>query len=103
MEFYDIQSKIIEPFKNNDFVFLAISSGETQEKVLKKVIKLRKDGMDFNFGIDPNKIIWNEYATKSIPKNFLIDRNGIIKYVSTGNTEGNLENIANEIRKLLEK
>ncbi len=103
MEFYDIPSKIIEPFKNNDFVFLAISIGETKEKVLKKVIKLRKDGMDFNFGIDPNKIIWNEYATKSIPKNFLIDQNGIIKYVSTGNTEGNLENIANEIRKLLEK
>jgi peroxiredoxin len=103
MEFYDIPTKIIEPFKNNDFVFLAISKGESKEKVLKKVIKLRKNGMDFNFGIDPNEKIWNEYATKSIPKNFLIDQNGIIKYVSTGNAEGNLENIANEIRKLLPK
>ncbi|MBA4155544.1 TlpA disulfide reductase family protein [Flavobacterium sp.] len=103
MEFYDIPTKIIEPFKNNDFVFLAISKGESKETVLKKVIKLRKDGMNFNFGIDPNEKIWNEYATKSIPKNFLIDQNGIIKYVSTGNAEGNLENIANEIRKLLPK
>lgn len=103
MEFYDIPSKIIEPFKNKDFMFLAISRGETKEKVMKKVKKLKKDGIDFNFGIDPNEKIWNEYATKSIPKNFLIDQNGIIKFVSTGNEEGNLDNIANEIRKLLEK
>jgi peroxiredoxin len=103
MEFYDIPKKIIEPFKDKDFVFLAISRGESKEKVLKKVQKLKKDGIDFKFGIDPSEKIWNEYATKSIPKNFLIDKNGIIKYVSTGNEEGNLDNIAIEIRKVLEQ
>ena len=102
MEFYDIPKKIIKPFKDKDFVFLAISIGESKEKVLKRVQKLRKDGIDFKFGIDPSEKIWNEYATKSIPKNFLIDQNGIVKYVSTGNAEGNLDNIAAEIRKLLE-
>lgn len=103
MEFYDIPKKIIEPFKENDFVFLAISRGESKEKVLKKVAKLRKDGINFQFGVDPTEKIWNQYATKSIPKNFLIDQNGIVKYVSTGNAEGNLDKIAVEIRKLLEK
>jgi peroxiredoxin len=101
MEFYDIPSKIIEPNKKNDFVFLAISRGETQELVLKKVLNLRKDGIDFNFGIDPDQKIWKEYATQSIPKNFLIDQQGVIKFVSTGNIPGNLENIASEIKKLL--
>ena len=103
MEFYDIPSKIIKPFKKDPFVFLAISKGETQEKVLKKVIELRKNGINLNFGIDPNELIWNEYAKKSIPKNFLIDQNGIIKFVSTGNDKENLKNIATEIRKLLQK
>jgi peroxiredoxin len=84
-------------------VFLSISSGETKEIVLKKVVKLKKDGINFNFGIDTDKKIWNEYETKSIPKNFLIDQNGVIRFVSTGNENGNLENIANEIRKLLSK
>jgi len=101
MEFYDIPAKILTPFQNSDFVLLAISIGETHEKVSKKVQKLRKDGLDFNFGIDPDQKIWNQYATKSIPKNFLIDQNGIVKFVSTGNAEGNLETIATEIRKLL--
>ncbi|MNQ42141.1 Thiol-disulfide oxidoreductase ResA [compost metagenome] len=103
MEFYDIPSKIIEPFKKDDFVFLAISSGETQEKVFNKVTKLRKDGIDFNYGVDSDRKIWNGYATASIPKNFLIDQNGVIKFVATGNAPDNLENIAAEIRKLLGK
>jgi peroxiredoxin len=103
MEFYDIPSKIIEPNKNNNFVFLAISRGETQEVVLNKVLKLRKDGMDFNFGIDPNLKIWKEYATHSIPKNYLIDQEGVIRFVSTGNAPGNVDKIATEIEKLLSK
>ncbi|MDP5200460.1 TlpA disulfide reductase family protein [Flavobacterium sp. DG2-3] len=102
-EFYDIPSKILEPFKNDNFVFLAISSGETEAQVAKKVTKLKKDGLDFNFGIDQNEIIWNQYAKNAIPKNFLIDQNGVIKYVAVGNAEGNLDNIANEIKKLLSK
>lgn len=103
MEFYDVPTKIIEPFKNDDFVFLAISKGETEKLVSKKVEKLKKDGLNFNYGIDPDQKIWNQYGMNSIPKNFLIDQNGIVKYVSTGNATGNLENIAAEIRKLLSK
>lgn len=103
MEFYEIPSKIIEPNKNTDFVFLAISSGETKEVVSKKVAKLRKDGIDFNYGIDPNGKIWNEFAKGSIPKNFLLDQDGVLRFMSTGNTPDNLDNIAVEIKKLLAK
>lgn len=103
MEFYDIPAKILEPFKKEDFIFIAVSIGEKEERVFKKVQKLRKDGLNFNFGIDPDKKIWDEYATNSIPKNFLIDKEGIIRLTATGNQEGNLENIAVEIKKLLSK
>lgn len=103
MEFYDVPKKIIEPFKKDDFVFLAISKGEAENLVSKKVTKLKKDGLNFNYGIDPDQKIWNQYGMSSIPENFLIDQNGIVKFVSTGNAPGNLENIADEIRKLLAK
>ena len=85
------------------FVFLAISIGESKEKVLQKMSKLKKDGIDFSAGIDQDETIWKLYADKSIPKNFLIDQNGIIQYVSTGNAEGNLDKLATEISKLLNK
>ncbi|WP_337965714.1 TlpA disulfide reductase family protein [uncultured Flavobacterium sp.] len=103
MEFYDIPEKIIKPNKDKDFVFLAISIGEKEAVVSKKVQKLRKDGIDFNFGLDPNSKVWNEFATGSIPKSFIIDKEGVIKFVSMGNTPNNIENMAAEIEKLLAK
>ena len=103
MEFYEIHSKILEPFKNSDFVFIPVSRGESEEKVRKKMGQLKENGLDFNAGIDPNETIWDEYATQSIPKNFLIDQNGVIKFISIGNSEGSVDKIATEIKKLLVK
>lgn len=101
MEFYHIPEKITKPFENKDFIMLAISSGETESIVAKKVTKLKSEGLNFNYGIDPDKKIWNQYAKSSIPKNYVIDKNGVIRYVATGNFDGNLDNIAAEINKLL--
>lgn len=102
-EFYEIPSKILIPFQKSDFVFLAIAIGENKEIVSKKMKSLQAKGIDFNVGMDPDSSIWNQYATGSIPKNFIIDKNGIIKYIATGNGENNIETIALEIEKLLKK
>lgn len=101
MEFSEIPEKILEPFGDKDFVFIPVAIGENKQKVMDKLRKMEKYGVNFNAGFDPNKDIWNLYATGAIPKNFLIDQNGIIKYVSIGNSDGNIENIALEIKKLL--
>jgi peroxiredoxin len=101
MEFYDFPSKLIAPFKNSMFVLLPISKGETMDEVEKKMTKLRKDGIDFNVGIDPDEAIFDLYAKGAIPKNVLIDKKGIIRYVSTGNSEDNLNKMSSMIRKLL--
>lgn len=101
IEFYDFPSKIISPFKDSKFVLLAIARGETKEKVKVKMSNLKKDGINFNVGIDPNESIWKLYAKGAIPKNILIDKNGIIRYVSTGNNEGSLDKISTIIKKLL--
>jgi len=103
MEFYDIPSKIIKPFKNDEFVFLPISVGESQEKVMKKMLRLKEDGISFNAGIDPGKDIWAAYNVNALPQNFLIDQNGVIKVISRGNTEDSLEKLAVEIKRLLKK
>ncbi len=101
MELHEVPSKIIEPFKDSPFVFLAISSGEEKEKVAKKIDALKNKGVNFDTGIDPNKIIWSNYESGSIPANYLIDKNGIIRYISIGNSEGSLDKLTEEIKKLL--
>lgn len=103
MEFYDIPAKILAPYKNESFVFLPVSKGETKEKVAAKMERLKKDGIDFPVAIDPAEITAGLYGADTLPKNVLIDKEGIIRYVTTGNAEGNIEVLANEIRKLLSK
>lgn len=101
MEFYDFPSNIISPYKDKEFVLLAISRGETKDKVAEKMLSLKKDGIHFNAGLDPDGEIWKLYAEGAIPKNFLIDQDGIIRYVSTGYSEENVKIISKEISKLL--
>jgi peroxiredoxin len=101
MEFAQIPTKILEKFKDKKFVFIPISIGESKEIVKQKMSEMRKYGVTFNVGIDPSKKIWNEYATGAIPKSFVIDQNGIIKYVSIGNADGSVDKLAKEISNLL--
>ena len=101
MEFAEFPEKILEPFEDENFILIPISIGESKEKVERKMDKMKKYGVDFNVGIDPTKEIWDKYATGAIPKSFLIDQNGIIKYISIGNSDGNVDKLATEIKKLL--
>ncbi len=101
IEFAEFPKKILEPFKDEGFILIAVSIGESKEKVEKKMDKMKKYGVNFNVGIDPKKEIWNKYATGAIPKSFVIDKNGVIKYISIGNSEGNVDKLASEIKKLI--
>lgn len=101
MELAELPEKIINPFKDENFILIAISIGESKEKVKQKMDTMKKYGVDFNVGIDPSKEIWDKYATGAIPKSFVIDQNGIIKYISIGNSDGNVAKLAIEIKKLL--
>lgn len=102
-EFYAFPSEIIEPFKNSAFVLLPISSGETEEKVKNKMVELKENGVDFNVGIDPDKTITTLYRASVLPLNILIDKNGVIRYISEGYTEEGSNNISSMIKKLLDE
>jgi peroxiredoxin len=91
------------PYQSREFVLLPIARGESQDKVARKMAALKKDGIEFNVGIDPDETIWNLYAQGGIPQNFLIDQNGIVRYVSTGYREENIDKLAQEIQKLLDE
>lgn len=62
-----------------------------------------KKGLHLNSGTDPDKTIWDSYASGSIPKTFLIDKEGIIRLTTVGNTEENIEKIKSIIRELLKE
>jgi peroxiredoxin len=103
-KFYAFPSVIIEPFKNSPFVLLPVSIGETMETVKEKMTELEKDGINFNVGIDPKQYIFNQYVVRSgIPLAFLIDKNGVIRYISIGHSDEGLNNLASMIEKLVDE
>lgn len=101
MEFYEMPSKILEPLKHENFVFIPVSIGEKEGLVQKRMDKFKKDGISFNVGLDKDKAIWDKYATGGIPKNIIIDKEGVIRYVSSGNDKDSVDKILNEIKGLL--
>ena len=102
MEFHELPEKILQKYENKDFVFLTISRGEPKKKVQKMLAKLKEKGIDFNSGIDPEKRIWNLYGRVGIPLNFIIDKEGVIRYASTGYGETKLDEMSELINKLVE-
>ncbi|WP_460219497.1 TlpA family protein disulfide reductase [Psychroserpens sp. MEBiC05023] len=101
MEFKELPDKVLKPFATDDFVFIPISRGENEFLVKQKMESLKTKGIDFNVGLDPDKSIWDEYATKYIPKNFLIDKDGVIQYASTGYADDSVDKLVKEIKSLL--
>jgi peroxiredoxin len=102
MEFYELPEKILKKYDSKDFVFLTISRGEPKEKVQKTLAKLKEKGIDFNSGIDPDEEIWKLYGEEGIPLNFIIDRQGVVRHVSTGYGETQLDEMADKIKKLID-
>jgi peroxiredoxin len=96
-----IQKDLWEKHKNNDkFIILSFGRDHSQEEV-KKFIESKK----FTFPIfaDEDKSIYNLFATKYIPRNYLIDSNGKVIYASTGFSEKEFEELKATIDKQLIK
>ena len=73
-QFEDIARRCAE--QPAPFNILAISRGESREATEAFVSQF---GLDCSFGIDPDKSIYNMYATMYVPRVFLIDPDGYIK------------------------
>jgi peroxiredoxin len=101
MEFKEIPDQIIKRFKGKNFVLLAISRGEMREVVRAKMASLKSKGIDFPVGMDPNRVIYSQYAKELIPRNFVIDRNGKVTFTTTGYDEDGLKELVGKIEELL--
>ncbi|MDR3267207.1 MAG: TlpA family protein disulfide reductase [Tannerella sp.] len=101
-EFKVIPDKLLKRFADNpDFIFIPVSRGETRETVEQKMKQLKGNKIDFPVGLDPEKKIYNMYAEKFIPRNFLIDKDGKIVYLSIGYNKNEFGKLLEQIEKLL--
>ena len=91
-----VEKDIIEKFKGEPFVFIPVSRGEKRETV---AAFREKMGYTFPMGLDTDGRVYAEYAQTYIPRNFLIDKNGVVVKASVGYDEAEFA----ELIKLIEK
>jgi peroxiredoxin len=93
-----VQKELLDKFKGADFVFLPISREDTPEKI-ESFMKAK--GHKFPVYMDPDRKIYSLFATKYIPRNYLVDKTGKVVYIDKGYGPGHLENLAKQIEQLL--
>ena len=76
-----VEADIIERFKDAPFVFIPISRGEERQTVADFREKM---GYTFPMGLDPERKIYDLYASNFIPRNFLINQEGQVVMASVG-------------------
>ncbi len=82
-ELKHVQKQLIDRFKGKKFAFLPISRGEKKD-----VVEAFRKKMNYTFpmGLDPQQSIYKLYASNYIPRNFVVDKDGKVIYVSVGYT-----------------
>ena len=80
-ELTHVQQQVIARFAGEEFVFLPISRGE--ERAAVEAFRA-KTGYAFPMGLDTDETIYKRYATRFIPRNFLIDRTGRVVKATVG-------------------
>lgn len=97
MEMPELNDLVTE-FKGKEVIFLAIAVNKKEQ--LKKFLKTT----DFSYKVLPNgQSVSDSYGVKGFPTNLIIDKNGIVQYVSTGIGPNNIVNLQKEIKNLLIK
>ena len=78
-----VQQEIIDRFAGREFRFLPVAREEAVGTVAEFAVG---NGYDFPIGVDPEGIIYGLYATKYVPRNILVDRNGTVVASHAGYT-----------------
>lgn len=95
-----IEKDIWQRFKNNNFTVILIGREHTNEEVSK--FKEEKD-FTFPMAADPNREIYKRFATKYIPRNYIIDTDGRIAYQAKGYTDEEFNHIVEVVKKLIKE
>jgi peroxiredoxin len=81
-----------------DFALLAVDREETSETV---AAFKKKQGFTFPMAADPKRSVYSQYAKELIPRTYLISRDGMIRFVSTGFNEERFDEFKRELAKEL--
>jgi peroxiredoxin len=87
-------------FPASDFQIIAVNLDQTKKKALRF---LEKNPVGYPSASDPKGRLPGQYGVETMPTSYLIDREGVIRYVHRGFQRGDSAKLREEIRALLKK
>lgn len=100
MELPVLQENIWKKYKSNkDFNLLVIGRGHSAEEL--KAFQ-EKAGLDLPMCPDLDKSIFSRFASQSIPRNYIIDRNGKVAYASLGYSPEEFQDLIKVLDQIME-
>jgi peroxiredoxin len=87
-------------FPAQDFQIIAVNLDQAKKKALRF---LAKNPVGYPSASDPKGRLPGQYGVETMPTSYLIDRDGVIRYVHRGFQRGDSAKLREEIRALLKK
>ena len=87
-------------FPADQFQILAVNLDQNKKKALRF---LKKNPIGYPSASDPKGRLPGQFGVDTMPTSYLIDRNGVIRYVHRGFSRGDGSKLRHEIRALLGK
>ncbi len=98
-ELPDLEKSIHNVFKDEaDFKLIVIGREHTAAEL--KEFRMQK-GLELPFAPDPDRSIYSLYATKFIPRNIIIGRDGVVKFAEAGFSEEKLKALVTIVKQEL--
>lgn len=91
--------KMRSEFPSEDFQIIAVNLDQKEKKALRF---LSKNPVGYPSASDPKGRLPGQYGVDTMPTSYLIDREGVIRYVHRGFQRGDGAKLREEIRTLLE-
>ena len=95
-----VEKEIWQKYKGDNFVVLALGREHSKEE-LEKFNK--EKGFTFYIAPDIKREVYSKFAKELIPRNYLIDKNGVIVMQGIGYNTDEFDKLVNEIEKQLKK
>jgi len=99
-ELPEVEKEIINKFDKSNLIVLSIGRCHTAKELLEFK---NKTNYKLNFVPDPKTEIYQLYASKYIPRNYVIDQNGIVVYSGVGYEKEEFGQLLDLLSKLLKK
>jgi len=96
-----LQSEVFEKIRTDDFFMIAIARGQ-QINDITEFKNTKGKGFTYPMAVDTDSSIYNLFATQFVPRTFVIDKAGIVKWESGGLSKPQVQDLVALIRKELE-